>query len=211
MAQVLSSGIRALWRKSLYGGLSGLALRNQGYSLQELRPILKLLVDFGRRQPDTYRSSPLGSSIGSSSSGGGTTPISPPAASGNGGGGSSSATAGAAAAAAVATNRRMHNLLMLSSANGLAWLDLSGNALGDTGAATLIRLLATSGNSRLRGLDLSNNCIVDGEKFVTQLATPIDLVTNGACVPVCVRARGRAGSSRIAHHASTMCVRLRVR
>ncbi len=155
-------------------------------SWQELQPILNLLVDFGRKQPDVPRSSPVASSSGSNSAGG-ATPLSPTGTGGSGGnsGGSSPPHAHAHAQREREReqqqhiNRRLHRLLLMSSPNGLSWLDLAGNALGDTGAATLVRLLSTSGNTRLRGLDLSNNRIVDGDKLVAQLAVPMDLVTAG--------------------------------
>lgn len=171
--EVLAGGIRALWRKSLHGGLNGLALRNQRYTFKELRPVIQLLVDFGRRQHDGARGSPTGttasaaaqrdhfnSSTGSSSSasGSGATPHSP----------SGGPTLG---------GRRFRDLLPMASPNGLAWLDLSGNALGDLGAATLVRLLATSGNTHLRGIDLSDNRIMDGDRLVSALVTPIEFVS----------------------------------
>ena len=170
--EVLAGGIRALWRKSLHGGLNGLALRNQRYTFKELRPVIQLLVDFGRRQHDGARGSPTGaaastsqrdhfnSSTGSSSSssGSGATPHSP----------SGGPTLG---------SRRFRDLLPMASPNGLAWLDLSGNALGDLGAATLVRLLATSGNTHLRGIDLSDNRISDGDRLVSALVTPIEFVS----------------------------------
>ena len=159
--QVLSSGIRAIWRRSLPGGLNGLALRNQRYQLHELKPILKLLVDFGLKQPDAaQKASPVASQFNSSTGSAGSgsaTPSSPPTTGG----------------------RRPYPMLSMSPMNGLVWLDLSGNALGDNGAATLIKMLAESGNSRLRGLDLSDNKIVHGDRLIGQLCAAHDATSDG--------------------------------
>eukprot|EP00948_MAST-09A_sp_MAST-9A-sp1_P003601 g3601.t1 len=51
-----------------------------------------------------------------------------------------------------------------NATNRLQWLDLSGNCLGDAGAASTLKIVLQ--NSHLRGLDLSRNGIREGTEFL---------------------------------------------